>query len=357
MTDYAFLTTNPVTVSHDDLYAGPPGTTPDPDGAADHGPATTATADDARRRPQPPTAPPTPGPGHQPRFRRRRDRRATRCPPARSSSPPTAATPMPAPRLAPLRTVIGGGAEDPVQRCRHDRAPRRRLPRVGQGRVQPVRHHSELSRRGGLVRRIGARHQLAASGSTLGQPRGWTAEFSSAMGGDAAFKNQFLGTNKMAADPDQVFIDGAALKQVGHRRRGRGGHVRRERRRRHPHHRLRPDRQAGPGQRSGSRRSSCPARTPWSGASACAGTPTPTRPRAPSGSSTPAAPSQCRRRGRRHLRHDGVQPGQDHRPRDRATGRDDGPRRQPDRQLHDHATRSSATTTPKASRQSRKPAG
>ena len=34
------------------------------------------------------------------------------------------------------------------------------------------------------------------------------------MGGDAAFKARFIGTNPMAADPDQVFVNGAALKQV-----------------------------------------------------------------------------------------------------------------------------------------------
>lgn len=43
---------------------------------------------------------------------------------------------------------------------------------------------------------------------------GWKAEFSSSMGGDAHFKSRFIGSNSMAADPDQVFIDGVALKQV-----------------------------------------------------------------------------------------------------------------------------------------------
>jgi hypothetical protein len=43
---------------------------------------------------------------------------------------------------------------------------------------------------------------------------GWKAEFSSSMGGDAHFKSRFIGSNPMAADPDQVFIDGVALKQV-----------------------------------------------------------------------------------------------------------------------------------------------
>jgi parallel beta-helix repeat protein len=52
------------------------------------------------------------------------------------------------------------------------------------------------------------------SGSTW-VATGWTAEFSNAMGSTAAFKNQFIGTNKLAADPDQLFVDGAALKQVG----------------------------------------------------------------------------------------------------------------------------------------------
>jgi parallel beta-helix repeat protein len=44
---------------------------------------------------------------------------------------------------------------------------------------------------------------------------GWKAEFSSSMGGSAAFKAQFLDTNMMAAHPDQVFLNGAALTQVG----------------------------------------------------------------------------------------------------------------------------------------------
>ena len=43
---------------------------------------------------------------------------------------------------------------------------------------------------------------------------GWKAKFSSSMGGDAAFKARFIGTNPMAADPDQVFVNGTALKQV-----------------------------------------------------------------------------------------------------------------------------------------------
>ena len=43
---------------------------------------------------------------------------------------------------------------------------------------------------------------------------GWKAKFSSSMGGDAAFKSRFIGTNPMAADPDQVFVNGVALKQV-----------------------------------------------------------------------------------------------------------------------------------------------
>ncbi len=44
---------------------------------------------------------------------------------------------------------------------------------------------------------------------------GWTAEFGASMGGDAAFKARFIGTNPMAADPDMVFVNGTALKQVG----------------------------------------------------------------------------------------------------------------------------------------------
>ena len=43
---------------------------------------------------------------------------------------------------------------------------------------------------------------------------GWGKEFSSTMGGDAAFKARFIGTNPMAADPDLVFVNGAPLKQV-----------------------------------------------------------------------------------------------------------------------------------------------
>ena len=44
--------------------------------------------------------------------------------------------------------------------------------------------------------------------------RGWTTEYSNMMGHDAAFKARFIGTNPMAADPDQVFLDGVALRQV-----------------------------------------------------------------------------------------------------------------------------------------------
>jgi hypothetical protein len=45
---------------------------------------------------------------------------------------------------------------------------------------------------------------------------GWTKEFSSLMGGDAAFKARFVdGSFPMAADPDQVFVNGVALTQVG----------------------------------------------------------------------------------------------------------------------------------------------
>ncbi len=44
---------------------------------------------------------------------------------------------------------------------------------------------------------------------------GWKAEFSSSMGGDAAFKSRYIDKNPMAADPDQVFINGTQLKQVG----------------------------------------------------------------------------------------------------------------------------------------------
>jgi parallel beta-helix repeat protein len=43
---------------------------------------------------------------------------------------------------------------------------------------------------------------------------GWTAAFSSMMGGDAAFKQRFIGTNALAADPDQAFVNGSQLKQV-----------------------------------------------------------------------------------------------------------------------------------------------
>lgn len=43
---------------------------------------------------------------------------------------------------------------------------------------------------------------------------GWNAEFPSSMGGDAAFKARFIGSNPMAADPDQAFVNGAALRQV-----------------------------------------------------------------------------------------------------------------------------------------------
>ncbi len=45
---------------------------------------------------------------------------------------------------------------------------------------------------------------------------GWMAEFPSLMGGDAAFKARFVNTAfPMAADPDQLFVDGVQLTQVG----------------------------------------------------------------------------------------------------------------------------------------------
>jgi parallel beta-helix repeat protein len=43
---------------------------------------------------------------------------------------------------------------------------------------------------------------------------GWRAEFGSSMGGGSGFKTRFIGSNPMAADPDQVFINGVALRQV-----------------------------------------------------------------------------------------------------------------------------------------------
>jgi parallel beta-helix repeat protein len=43
---------------------------------------------------------------------------------------------------------------------------------------------------------------------------GWNASFSNTMGGDAAFKQRFIGANPMAADPDQAFVNGTQLKQV-----------------------------------------------------------------------------------------------------------------------------------------------
>ena len=105
MTDYAFMATSPVTVSHDDLYAGrrgprPPRPRRPTRRRLDRPPTTAAIA--ARRS----TAPADSWPGHQPRVRRGRDRHATRCRPARSSFLPPATTAMPAPRLAPLRTVM-----------------------------------------------------------------------------------------------------------------------------------------------------------------------------------------------------------------------------------------------------------
>lgn len=43
---------------------------------------------------------------------------------------------------------------------------------------------------------------------------GWTAEFSSTMG-DTTLKSRMIGSNPMAADPDQVFVNGTQLTQVG----------------------------------------------------------------------------------------------------------------------------------------------
>ena len=53
----------------------------------------------------------------------------------------------------------------------------------------------------------------AKSGSTWVHS-GWTKEFSSSMGVDSATKARFIGSNPMAADPDQVFVNGVALRQV-----------------------------------------------------------------------------------------------------------------------------------------------
>lgn len=44
--------------------------------------------------------------------------------------------------------------------------------------------------------------------------RGWKAEFSSMMGADQAFKDWFLNQNRMAANPDLLFIDGTQQAQV-----------------------------------------------------------------------------------------------------------------------------------------------
>lgn len=53
------------------------------------------------------------------------------------------------------------------------------------------------------------------SGSTW-VSSGWTPTFSSSMGGDSAFRARFLASGyPMAANPDQVFIDGKAQRQVG----------------------------------------------------------------------------------------------------------------------------------------------
>ena len=43
---------------------------------------------------------------------------------------------------------------------------------------------------------------------------GWTAKFDSSMGSDAAFKARFISANPMAADADQVFLNGSQLTQV-----------------------------------------------------------------------------------------------------------------------------------------------
>jgi hypothetical protein len=54
-----------------------------------------------------------------------------------------------------------------------------------------------------------------ASGTTWVKA-GWTKEFSSMMGGDATLKARFVDSSfPMAADPDEVFVAGAQLKQVG----------------------------------------------------------------------------------------------------------------------------------------------
>lgn len=51
------------------------------------------------------------------------------------------------------------------------------------------------------------------SGSTW-VSSGWKAKFDSSMGGDSTFKARFIKNNPMAADPDQVFVNGGQLKQV-----------------------------------------------------------------------------------------------------------------------------------------------
>lgn len=53
----------------------------------------------------------------------------------------------------------------------------------------------------------------ARSGSTW-VASGWTAEFSNSMGG-TSWRSTMIDQNPMAADPDQVFVNGVALKQVG----------------------------------------------------------------------------------------------------------------------------------------------
>jgi len=211
MTDYATMTTNPVTVSHDDLYAGPPGTTPTPSVPPSSAPPSSQPPSTPPTT-QPPSAPPTPGPA------------------TNRGSVPVGSANYPVPAGAIFVAPNGNNANAGTQAAplATVSAAVMKIPSGGAGTIvlrAGVYHQSVKaeSNRSATIQNYPGEAvwfdgsvpvtNWTASASTW-RSTGWTTEFSSLMGGGATYKNQFLAANKVAPDPDQVFIDGAALKQV-----------------------------------------------------------------------------------------------------------------------------------------------
>jgi parallel beta-helix repeat protein len=212
ITDYAYLTTNPVTLTHDDLYAGAPGTAPEPPAPTTPAPSTPAPSTTAPSTPSE-SAPPTPGPATN----------------RGSAAVGSASYPVPAGAIfvapngnnsnagteaAPLRTVMAAVPKIPSNGARtivlrggtyHESV------KLESNRTATIQNYpgEEVWFDGSVPVT-----NWSKSGSTW-VASGWKAEFGNTMGSTAAFKNQFIGSNKMAADPDLLFLDGLALKQVG----------------------------------------------------------------------------------------------------------------------------------------------